>query len=324
MAKFRIIATDDRHHRLDEERAVLAPVGGEVVVVLCTTPAEVVAAAAEADGVLCDLAPMPAEVMPALRRCRVISRYGVGCDNVNIAAAAACGIWVANVPDYCVEDVSDHTIGLLLACMRRLPLLDREVRAGHWNVASKLPIFRLLGKAYGLVGYGLISRAVHRKLQGFQLRHILVYDPFVSDEVIRAAGGIKVELDELCEQADAISVHVPLNDKTRGLIGRSHWRHETHGGAHQRGPRPRGGRSGVGRRTPPEPADDCGRQRVRPGSLRPFQIPYWRIDNVVLSDHAGFFSRESVSELKTKVAQNIAEVLCGRPPVYPVNRPVVR
>ena len=269
MADFRIVVTDDRHHRQDEERAVLGEVGGKVIVANCATPAEVMAAAAEADGVLCDQAPMPAEVMPALRRCRVISRYGVGCDNVNVAAAAANGIWVANVPDYCVEDVSDHTLALLLACMRKVPLLDREVRAGHWNTGSRQAIYRFQGKTYGLVGYGLIARAVHRKLCGFDFARFLVYDPFVTAEAIRAAGAVKVELDQLCQQSDAMSIHVPLNDKTRGMIGRTQFRaDEADGDPDQRGPRPGGGRGCAGRGAWAGSADVRRAGRVRPGAAR--------------------------------------------------------
>jgi D-3-phosphoglycerate dehydrogenase / 2-oxoglutarate reductase len=322
MAQFRIVVTDDRHHGQDEERAVLREVGGEVIVANCATPDEVAAAAAEADGVLCDQAPMPAEVMPALRRCRVISRYGVGCDNVDLSAAAAQGIWVANVPDYCVEDVSDQTLALLLACMRRIPLLDREVRAGHWNVGSKQPIYRLQGKTYGLIGYGLIARAVHRKLRGFEFARVLVHDPFVTADVIREAGGIKVELDELCQQADALSIHVPLNDKTRGMIGK----------AQLAAMKPTTILINVARGPVVDEAalvESLRQGRPMCAGLDVFaQEPpagsaVLGLDSVVLSDHVGYFSRESFSELKTKAARNIAEVLCGRPPIYPVNRPVV-
>lgn len=214
MPRYRVVATDDRHHGHAEERSVLAAV-------------------ADADAVLCDQAPMPAEVIGALSRCRVISRYGVGCDNVAVAAATARGIWVANVPDYCVEEVSDHTLALVLACMRRLPLLDREVRAGKWNVGSAKPIHRLQGKNYGLVGYGLIARTVHRKLAGFQFGQVLVYDPFVP-----AASN-----------------------------------------------------------------------------------PLLQLSTVIVSDHVAYYSRESITELKLKAARNVAEVLAGRPPLYPVNRP---
>jgi D-3-phosphoglycerate dehydrogenase / 2-oxoglutarate reductase len=322
MATYRIVVTDDRHHAYEEERTVLGKIDGEVIVADCATTAEVIAASADADALLCNLAPLTAEAMPHLRRCRVISRYGVGCDNVDVAAAAAQGIWVANVPDYCVEDVSDHTLGLLLCCLRRIRLLDREVRAGHWNIASKQPIFRLRGKTYGLVGYGLIARAVHRKLRGFAFDRVLVHDPFVPEETIRSAGAEKVGLDDLFEQSDALSIHVPLNQKTAGMIGRPLLERM----------KPTAILVNVSRG--PVIDEDALVESLRGGHPMiagldvfsqeppPPHHPLLKLDNAVLSDHAGYFSRESISELKTQAARNIAEVLCGRPPIFPVNQPV--
>jgi D-3-phosphoglycerate dehydrogenase len=321
MARYRVVATDDRHHGHAEERSVLAAVDAEIVVVPCTTPAEVAAAVADADAVLCDQAPMPAEVIGVLSRCRVISRYGVGCDNVAVAAATARGIWVANVPDYCVEEVSDHTLALVLACVRRLRLLDSEVRAGKWNVGSAQPIHRLQGKTYGLVGYGLIARTVHRKLAGFQFGQVLVYDPFVPAETVRSAGAEQVGLDELCERSDVISVHVPLNDATRGLIGAKQCGRMKSTAVLvnvARGPVVNEAAlvEGLLRGQPMMAGIDVFESEPPVASN-----PLLQLSNVIVSDHVAYYSRESIAELKFKAARNVAEVLAGRPPLYPVNRP---
>lgn len=317
---YTIVVTDDRHGAYEEERAVLREVGGEVIVANCATPDEVVQAAREADGVLCNLAPMPAPVIAALRKCRVISRYGIGCDNVDIPAATARGIWVTNVPGYCAEEVSDHTLALLLACLRQVPKLDRAVRQGRWNIVASEPVRRFRGKTYGLVGYGAIARTVRRKLRGFEPGQVLAYDPFVDNAVFRADDVTRVSLEDLCRRSDFISVHTPLTEQTRKLIGPSQLAAMKPTAIFinvSRGPvvdeaallqaLQRGGIYMAGldvfEQEPPAP-----------------DHPFFKLDNVVLSDHAGYFSLESFTELKTTAARNIAAVLTSGKPLHPVNK----
>src|SRR5580693_3097562 len=151
-ARFRVVVTDVRHPSFDEERGVLGEIGAELVLADCATAEQVAEACRDADGVLANLAPVTAAAIAAMTRCRVISRYGVGYDSVDVAAATGRGIWVGYVPNYCAEDVSDHALALLLAVTRRVAQKDRSVRAGHWNAPCG-KIHRLEGKAFGLIGF---------------------------------------------------------------------------------------------------------------------------------------------------------------------------
>jgi len=319
MAKYKVVVTDDRHGGYQEEKNVLEPMGAEVVVTHCTTPEEVIAATRDADGVLVNLAPMPAEVIDSLQKCKAISRYGVGYDNVDVAAATRKKIYVTNVPDYCAEDVSDHAIALLFSCLRKTVKVDGLVRGGQWNITPKEKIFRVKGKKYGLIAYGLIAKAVHRKLKGFDLAEFLIYDPFVDAKAIEAAGGRKVELNELCREADFISIHAPLGPKTRGMIGKEQFALM----------KPTSILINVSRG--PVVDEAALLDALQTGKIMALGTdvfaeepprkdhPLFKMSQVVVTDHAGWFTLESMVELKTKAAQNVASVLAGGKPAYPVN-----
>jgi D-3-phosphoglycerate dehydrogenase len=318
-ARFTVAVTDDRYGAYAEEKAVLAEIGAELVVNDFKNEDEAIAGLAAADGVLVNLFPMTARVIASLGRCRVLSRYGVGYDNVDIPAATARGIWVARVPDYSVEDVSDQALALLLACVRGVAYHDRGVRAGRWNMHKELPTHRVAGRTLGLVGYGAIARCLHRKTSGLALARVLVFDPYVDAAAVRKAGAEPVDLDTLLRESDYVSVHVPLGPETRGLIG--------------------GRQLGLMKRTAilvntsRGPVVDeravaaaLGEQRIAAAGLDVFETepleaasPLRKLENVVLSDHMGWYSEESVPELKTKAARNVAAVLAGGKPAYPVN-----
>ena len=319
-ARFTVVVTDDRYGgAYGEERAVLAEIGAELVVRDFKSEDEAIAGLAAADGVLVNLFPMSRRVIESLGRCRVLSRYGVGFDNVDIAAATAKGIWVARVPDYSIEDVSDQALALLLACVRGVAYKDRGVRAGRWNMHKEIPTHRIAGRTLGLVGYGAIARCLHRKTSGFGLARVLAADPFVKPEAIRAAGAEPAALETLLRESDYVSVHVPLGPETRGMIG-----------APQLGLlKP----TAILVNTSRGPVVDekalaaaLAARRIAGAGLDVFETepldaasPLRKLENVVLSDHAGWYSEESVPELKTKAARNVAAVLAGGRPAYPVN-----
>ncbi len=218
MAKYKVVVTDMRFPAYREEEAALAGLDAELILTNCATPAEVLAACADADAMLVNLAPVPAQTIAGLRRCKVISRYGVGYDNVDVPAATRRGVWVANVPDYCMEDVSDHAMALLLSVAKRVTQRDKQIRSGRWNLNVQFPTRRLQGKTVGFVGFGRIAGAMLRKLAGFQLGEVLVCDPYIDESAARLAGAKKVDLDTLLKESDFVSIHAPLTDQTRGLL----------------------------------------------------------------------------------------------------------
>ena len=171
-----------------------------------------------ADAVLNCFAPMPAEVIRGLDRCVVIARYGIGLDTIDLDEATAMGIVVTNVPDYCIDEVSDHALALLMSLARGVTLLDRRVRSGSWASTDARPIHRLRGRTLGLVGFGRIARALAAKATPLGFR-VVTTDPFVPDEAVRDAGAEPATLEELLLAADVVSIHAPLTSDSRHLIG---------------------------------------------------------------------------------------------------------
>jgi len=322
-SRFKVVVTDQGYASYEPERSELAAVGADLVLARCRTEADVGEVCKDADGVITRLAPVGPSAIEAMDKCRVISRYGVGVDNVNVEAATAKGIVVANVRDYCNEDVSDHALALLMACVRKTSLRDRQVRAGMWDIGAKDPVYRVAGKTLGLVGYGGIARTLHRKVSGLALREVLVFDPYVPAEEIANAGARSVELDELIEKSDFISIHAPLTDQTRHLIGPEQFKAMKTTAIlvnTSRGPlvdpdalydalaSGQINSAGIDVYEPEPPAADC----------RLFQL-----DNVVLTDHTGWYSEESQLALQTSAARSVALVLAGRKPLFCVNPEVL-
>ena len=319
MSNFTVIVTDDRYSSYREEEEVLGSVGATLRVLQLSSEDEAIRELSGADGILVNLFPLTGRIIRSLDRCKVISRYGVGYDNVDVRAATEKGICVARVPDYCFEDVSDQALALLLGCIRKVAFKDRKVRAGEWNLHKAQPTHRVRGKKLGLVGFGGVARCLNRKVSGFGLAEVLVCDPFVTAEDIRAAGAKAVDMKTLLAEADFISMHVPLGKDTQSLIG------EIEIGMMKR--------SAILINTSRGPVvnESALTEALRSGRIAgagldvfekeplPPESPLRSIDTVILSDHAGWFSEESIVELKKKAAQNVADVLEGRMPAYPVN-----
>ena len=331
MAKYLVCVSDERHASYEIERAILEKAGAELKLCHCESAADIAAQCADADAVLLDLAPMTAEAVAGLRKCKVISRYGVGFENVDLDAATAAGIQVTNVPDYCMEDVSDHALALMLSCLRHIPLRDREVREGKWNIQADS--FRLKGKTLGVIGAGRIARALIRKVSGFGFAEVVAYDPYISAEQLAEIGVRKVEKEELFRVSDIISLHLHANAETNGMICK-----ETLALM-----KPTAILINVSRGPLVKDEDLLDALRAlgaevteRGGDIvccahdlkgldthnhEPLgaQSPFCQLDNVVLTDHTAYSTAEGVTELKTKAAQNVVDVLEGRTPRYPVN-----
>ena len=319
MSRFTVVIADDRYASYHEEEAVLREVDAGVEIFASSSLSAARKAFAAADAILVNLFPMRADIIEGLPKCRVISRYGVGYDNVDVEAATRKGIWVARVPDYCFEDVADHALALLLGCVRKIPYKDRMVREGRWNLHKDQPCYRMAGKTLGIIGYGNAGRCLHRKVFGFGFARVLVCDPNVRASVIRAAGAVPVPLSTLLTDADYISLHVPLTSETRHFIGARELA------------KVKRGLILVNTSRGPVIDERALAESLRDGHLAgagldvfeeepvPRGSPLRTLDNVIFTDHAGWYSEESVVELKTKAAQNVAAVLAGGAPAYPVN-----
>jgi len=209
----KVVITDCALGPITIEKRLLEEIGARVVQGDCHTEAEVVRLGRDADALIVHWAPVTAAVIANLDRCRVVSRYGIGVDTIDISAAAAHGIAVANVPDYCVEEVATHTLALLLAVHRQVVVGDRSVRGGDWRRPTLgTPMARLSQMTIGLVGWGRIARRVAVGARALGMR-VLAYDPY------QAAEAHLVPLPQLLAEADIVSLHCPLTTQNSGLIG---------------------------------------------------------------------------------------------------------
>src|SRR5467141_1446389 len=201
MASHLVVVSDSVFPNLDPAREVLSTIGAELQMASEPTPEAIVRAAAAADGLLVTYAKITAEMIGQMTRCRIISRFGIGVDNVDIAAATDAGIVVTKVPDYCIDEVSDHTMALLLALVRKIPFANAQVHAGRWEMPAVVPIHRLRGSVLGLVGFGRIPQLVAPKAKSFGLR-VVACDPYVPADVYARLGVESVEFDELVRMSD--------------------------------------------------------------------------------------------------------------------------
>lgn len=217
MSKFRVVITDHGFPNLRHEEDVIAAAGGELIVAQCKTPEEVLAASRDADALLVQWAPVNAAVIAELARCKVIVRYGIGYDNVDIAAAKARGIPVCNVPDYGVHEVAEHAVSMAVALARQLPSIDARLRAGTWKITPDRQMPSLREMTFATAGFGRIARSAHHMIRGFGGKRI-AYDPFVPADVMAMEGVEKVEIDDLFTRADLVSLHLPLTAETKHFV----------------------------------------------------------------------------------------------------------
>lgn len=214
----KVAITDYTFPSLDIETGILQPLGCEVIGRQCKTPAELIESVADADHVITQFAPVNAAVIGAMKKCRVIVRYGIGVDNVDLDASAKKGIPVCNVPDYCIDEVADHTLAFILGLTRQVVPNWDVIRHGSWKIGVPLERMRALrDMTVGLVAFGRIGREVAARLKPFKCK-VQVFDPVVDAASIKLAGCVPVGWEELEATSDLITLHCPSTAKTRGMI----------------------------------------------------------------------------------------------------------
>ncbi len=317
---YKVVVTDDRYENYLEEKSVLQEIGAELIIIdKEKDKAETKKIILEADALLVNLYNMDQDIISSLTKCKVISRYGVGYDNVDVKEATKKGIWVSTVPDYSIEDVSDQALALLMGCVRKVAYKDRMIRRGKWNLHNDQPIHRMKNKVLGIVGYGAIGKRFHEKISGLGFAKILVFDPHVKEDIIKINGALPADLQDILSNSDYISIHVPLNETTKKIIGKKQLSIMKKNAILINT-----SRGGVLDEEAVIEALTSG--KITGAGLDVFEtepIPknssLFKLDNVILSDHTGWYSEESKIELKTKAALNILAVLKGGKPIYPVN-----
>jgi D-3-phosphoglycerate dehydrogenase len=317
MPRSLIAVTDSPFPSLDPAKAALARVDPELRMAKSASAEDILAVARDADAILVTYARLAGDLLRQLTRCKAIGRFGLGVDNIDIPAAAELGITVTYVPDYCMHEVSDHAMALLLALARKIPLSNKLVQAGRWEMPAVVPIHRLAGRVLGLVGFGNIPRALAPKAKAFGLR-VVTHDPYVSQQALAAAGVESVSFDRLLEISDFVSIHAPLVPATRGLFNAGVFGKMKTGALlinTARGP--------LVDEDALVSALDSGRlggAALDVVAVEPLPKDSRLIgrDNVILTPHTAFYSVEALNELQTKCAADVARVLSGEKPVYPV------
>jgi D-3-phosphoglycerate dehydrogenase / 2-oxoglutarate reductase len=310
MATFRVVLIEHGYSTTRYERDVVEAAGGELVDADELPLDEAFRLCETADGILCRRIQVSRDLLSRFRHCKVIVRYGVGTDNIDVDAATDLGVMVGHVPSYCADEVSSHAIALLLASVRHVTATDHRLRGGGWDVHRGEFIHRMAGKTLGLVGLGGIGRTVALKMSGWGLR-LLAADPFV-DPVVASRFGVElVGFDRLTRESDFLSLHCPLLPETHHLVGRQALSSVKPGAVlvnTARGPLV-DGESLID-------AIDSG--RLGGAALDVFELeplpaesPLRRHDRIVITDHTAWYSEESQEELQRTAADVVVRACTG-------------
>ena len=310
---FTVVVTDQVFPSIETETQLLAAIGARIKVADGTAEG-VARVGGDADALLNTYLPITDDLLGQLPACKIVARYGIGVDNVDLAAAARRGVVVTNVPDYSVEEVAVHTLGLLLALTRRLPEASALVRRGGWGLDGLRPIRRLSTQRAGLVGFGRIARRLAGYLSAIGCE-VVVHDPFV-----QPGPGIPplLPLPDLLRGCDVVSLHAPLTPQTRGLISAAELAMMKPGAVLIN--TARGGLVDV----------DAVIGALRAGQLRaaaldvldaeppaagrlPADLP-----GLLVTPHMAYYSEESIAESQRKAVTQVIKVLTGGQPDYPV------
>ncbi len=313
-----VVIAHDIFFDLSVEREILKAVDARVLTFRELVSPEAVAAARTADALMVSVQKVPAELLASMTHCRIVSRVGVGVDSIDVAAATARGIWVTNVPDYGVEEVSTHTIALLLACARRIPQLIESTRRGEWDSRFVQPFRRLQGQVLGLVGLGRIGRSTAAKARGLGLQ-VVVSDPYVDAHTIEAEGMRAVDLETLLRISDFVSLHVPLTETTRDIIDARAMK--------QMKPTAflintsRGGLINEQALLQALQADVIAGAAldVVMAEPPPPDHPLLHEKKAMLTPHTAWYSEDASHDLRVRAAEEVVRVLQGQPPRSPVN-----
>jgi len=313
MSKYKVVVSDQVFPSVDVERALLADIDAELTVASGDIES-VLASAADADAILNTYLPWSADSTARLENCRIIARYGIGFDNVDLGAAADAGIVVTNVPDYSVEEVATHALALILASLRKVVIANDSVRSGTWSIDNFRPISRLSTLTVGLVGYGRIARRIAAPIETLGAR-VIAHDPYLQPGPDLPP---LLELDTVLARSDIVSLHLPLTDETRGIIGAD----------------------SLARMKPtailintsrgPLVDLDALARALREGTIGAAGLDVFDVEpldasriedvpNLIVTPHMAYYSEEALAESQRKAATQVVKVLTGEKPDYQVN-----
>jgi D-3-phosphoglycerate dehydrogenase len=325
MTRFKVVITDFDYGDNAIERAILEPIGATVVALQAKSEDELLDEARDCDAIMNQYARVGAKTIDVMERCKVIARYGVGVDIVDVEAATRRGILVTNVRDYCTEEVADHAIALWLTLSRKVLDYDRSTHQGQWRWQIGAPVHRLRGRKIGIVSFGQIGQAIAARAKAFGV-DLLAYDPFLSAEFIAGHGAVKVEKDELLRNSDVVIMQVPMTGETRHFLGHREFSIIKPGALiinTGRGPTIDNQAlydALVSGRVVGAGLDDPEEEPAKRARWRPEDNPLFSLPNVIVTPHVAYYSEESIRLAREIAASEVARVLTGEEPRNPVNR----
>lgn len=324
MTRFKVVITDFDYGDNGIECAILEPIGAEVVALQAKGEDDLLAEARGCDAIMNQYARVGAKTIGVMEKCKVIARYGVGVDIVDVQFATSRGILVTNVRDYCTEEVADHAIALWMTLARNLPAYDRATHQGIWRWQSGAPIHRLRGRTMGIVSFGKIGQAICRRAQAFGTR-VVVYDPYLTAEQVAGHGAEEVEKDDLLRQSDVIMMQVPMTPETKHFLGAREFSVIKPGAIvinTGRGPTIDNKAlydALVAKRVMAAGLDDPEEEPAKRAQWNPAGNPLFSLPNVIVTPHAAYYSEESIKLAREIAASEVARVLTGQQPRNPVN-----
>ncbi len=324
MSKFKVVITDYWYETLDMEKAELSKLGGvELSANQCKEEDALVDLVQDADAVIVQFAPITKKVIDAMKKCKLIVRYAIGVDNIDLAAATSKKIFVANVPDYSIDEVSNHAITLLLALAKKIiPLFD-SVKKGKWDYTISKPLYRVSGRTLGLIGFGRIPMMVAKKMSSFGVK-MICYDPYINQDVPKEFGVIPVDLDTLLKNSDYISVHCPLNNQTKHMLSKEQFTkikpgailiNTARGGVIDESALIEALQSGI---IAAAGLDVTEKEPISTDN------PLLFMDNVIITPHNAWYSEEAIATLQRMVGEEVVRVLSGQLPKNLVNKEILK
>jgi D-3-phosphoglycerate dehydrogenase len=320
--KFKVVITDAEYPSFDIEKKVLSKLNVDLIKFNCKTEEELIRNCNGADALLNQYAKITPNVIENLKQVKIIARYGIGVDNVNLDAATKKGIFITNVV-YDICDVADHTITLMLALTRKLFFVDKSIKKIEWDWKKFAPITRIKGKTVGIIGLGRVGRQVAKRIKGFDV-NLLACDPYIPDDVFKTYNAKRVNLDTLLQQSDIVTIHVPLNDETRHMISTDQLKKMKKTAILINCAR--GGivdekalhKALLGKEIAGAGLDVLEQEPLQKDNL------LLGLDNVIITPHMGWYSEDAVDEVQRIAAEQVLQCLQGKIPTNLVNKDVLK
>lgn len=321
--KFKVYITDAKYPSYELERSTLMKLDAKLIKLHCKTENDVIVNCKDADALLTHHAPITRKVVESLKKVKIIARYGVGVDNVDLEAATERGVFVTNVM-YSLYDVADHTVALILSLIRKIPWIYQSTKAGEWNWRKFQPIMRIKGMTVGIIGFGKVGRELSKRIKGFGVK-VIVYDPYLPLEVFKINHVDRVNFETIIEKSDIITLHTILTKETHHMIGKEELRKMK--------------RTAI-------LVNTCRGGIIDEKALRIALKEKWiagagldvleeelihikdnsllEMDNLIITPHIAWYSTDSLPEIQTTAVEEVARVLRGELPLGIVNKGVMK